>query len=271
MTRRRKRFGLAPRCRLTLVSVIVGVVAPAALGACGSEPAAGVEVPPVVVDQEGLTALPEATTYAKLATAPIDPGSTPATAGRVLHPKKDLVVYQDRGGHPFAKLPTLQVGSPTWVPVITEQGPWVQVLLPSRPNGSTGWVYVNNNVESAQNPFTVIVRRDAFELEIRNGDRSAGTWKIGVGKAEYPTPTGRAFIVASIAETVNTYSPIVLPLSFHSDSHQTFGSGSGTVGIHTWPDNSFVGKADSDGCIRVTKEVLDKLAELPLGTIVTIL
>jgi lipoprotein-anchoring transpeptidase ErfK/SrfK len=43
------------------------------------------------------------------------------------------------------------------------------------------------------------------------------------------------------------------------------------VGIHTWPDNSFVGKATSDGCIRVTQEALDELVKLPLGTIVNII
>jgi lipoprotein-anchoring transpeptidase ErfK/SrfK len=240
------------------------------LGACRSEPTAAPEAAPAPVDQQILTALPEATTYATIAMARIDSDPAGTTAFRVIHPKSDVVVYQDKDGKPMAKLPPLQVGSPTWVPVIAEHGPWVQVLLPSRPNGSTGWVYIDDAVESATNPFTVTVRRDAFELDIRNGGRRVGTWKIGIGKPEYPTPAGRSFIIASIAETVTTYSPIVLPLSFHSEAHETFGGGPGTVGIHTWPDTSFVGKADSDGCIRVTKEALDKLAELPLGTLVTI-
>jgi hypothetical protein len=254
-----------------VVSVIVGVVVLVLLGACGGGGGVELDVVPVVVDREGLTALPEATTYATLSMAPMDPDSVGATTGRVLHPRRDVVVYLDKGGRPFAKLPTLQVGSPTWVPVIAEQGQWARVLLPSRPNGSTGWVFTGDAaVELARNPFTVTVRRDAFELDIMKLGRLVGTWKIGIGKPEFPTPAGRAFIIASIAETVNTYSPIVLPLSFHSDSHQTFRWGPGTVGIHTWPDNSFLGKADSDGCIRVTKETLDKLVELPLGTIVNI-
>jgi hypothetical protein len=270
--RRRWCCGVTGRWRLAVVSVVVGVAVSVLLGACGGQRVAEPDVVPEAIDREGFTALPEVTTYASLAMAPMDPGSPGTTTGRVLHPTRDLVVYQDRGGRPMAKLPTLQVGSPTWVPVVAEQGQWAQVLLPSRPNGSTGWVFTGDSaaVESAHNPFAVTVRRDAFELDIVNGGRSVGTWKIGIGKPEFPTPAGRAFIIASIAETVTTYSPIVLPLSFHSDSHETFGGGPGTVGIHTWPDNSFLGKADSDGCIRVTKEVLDKLVELPLGTVVTI-
>ena len=272
MMQRIRCFDLTRRCRPAVISTIAAVVVSVA-SACGGGPAV-VAIPdasPVAVDQEELTALPEATTYATLAAARVDPGPTATTTGRVLHPTTDVVVYRDKGSEPFAKLPTLQLGSPTWVPVIAEQGRWAQVLLPSRPNGASGWVYVDATVESAQNPFTVTVRRDAFELELRNGDQSVGTWKVGVGKPQFPTPVGRAFILSSIAETVNTYSPIVLPLSFHSDSHETFGGGPGTVAIHTWPDNNFVGKADSDGCIRVTVEVLGKLVELPLGTIVTIL
>ncbi|MFF5991104.1 L,D-transpeptidase [Prauserella flavalba] len=226
-------------------------------------------VEPSAVSQEELTRLPDATTYGDLADAPLDPGAAPT--GQVLHPKKDLVVYKAVNGEPFAKLPTRQMGSPTWVPVIATQGEWAQVLLPTRPNGASGWIHAgDSDVESARNNFVVNVNREAFELEITEDGKSLGKWTIGIGKEEHPTPKGRAYIIASIAETVNDYSPIVLPLSYHSDSHETFGGGPGTVGIHTWPDDSFVGQANSDGCIRVTQEALDELVKLPLGTIVNI-
>jgi lipoprotein-anchoring transpeptidase ErfK/SrfK len=114
------------------------------------------------------------------------------------------------------------------------------------------------------------VNRQTFSLDLLQNGKSVGTWTIGTGKPEHQTPQGRAFVLASIEETVNTYSPIVLPLSYHSDSLETFGGGPGTVGIHTWPDNSFVGKANSDGCIRVPADALGRLAKVPLGTVVNI-
>ncbi|MFC4002574.1 L,D-transpeptidase [Prauserella oleivorans] len=234
-------------------------------GEGGDQAAAG----QAAVGKEQLAKLPEATTYGDLPDAPKDPGTE--GTGKVLHPKKDLVVYKSVNGEPIAKLPRKQVNSPTWVPVIAEEGEWAQILLPTRPNGASGWIKATDDaVESAQNDFAVTVHRDDFSLEITENGKSIGEWTIGIGKDEHPTPKGRAYIIASIAETVNTYSPIVLPLSYHSDSHETFGGGPGTVGIHTWPDNSFVGKANSDGCIRVTQEALDELVKLPLGTIVNI-
>ncbi|ASR38395.1 hypothetical protein BAY61_29160 [Prauserella marina] len=238
--------------------------------ACGGEEeAAGGDVAPVAVSQEDLTKLPDATTYGDLPNAAKDSGGE--STGKVLHPKKDLVVYNEAGGEPIAKLPTTQVGSPTWVPVIAEKGEWAEILLPTRPNAASGWIHTGTDeVEAAQNDFVVNIDRDDFQLEITKNGESIGSWTIGTGKKEYPTPKGRAYIIASIEETVNDYSPIVLPLSFHSDSHETFGGGPGTVGIHTWPDDSFVGKETSDGCIRVTKEALDELVKLPLGTIVNI-
>jgi lipoprotein-anchoring transpeptidase ErfK/SrfK len=230
------------------------------------------DIKPVAVSQEDLTQLPEANTFATVPDAPTDPHpNVGATPGKVIHPKSDTVVYASVGGKPIAKLPAIQMGSPTWVPVVAEQDGWAEILLPTRPNASAGWVHLSSEeVEIAQNDYAINVDRVSFSLEILENGKSIGKWTIGTGKAEHPTPAGRAYIIASIAETKNTYSPIVLPLSYHSDSLETFGGGPGTVGLHTWPNDSFVGQANSDGCIRVPPNALDQLVKLPLGTIVNI-
>ncbi|WP_306991596.1 L,D-transpeptidase [Amycolatopsis thermophila] len=262
----------ARRGRLPVRLLAVAGVSTLALltGACSGGDDDGVK--PAAVSQEDLTQLPEATTFATVANAPLDPQASGGTTnGRVIHPKADIVVYDSVGGKAIAKLPSIQMGSPTWVPVIAEQGEWAQILLPTRPNAASGWVHLSDGAaESAQNDYVVNVNRAAFSLEILESGKPVGKWTIGTGKAEHPTPAGRAYIIASIEETKNTYSPIVLPLSYHSDSLETFGGGPGTVGLHTWPNNSFVGQANSDGCIRVPSEALDELVKLPLGTIVNI-
>jgi len=253
---------------ITGVAILVSLT-----GACSSgEDSAAPAVTPAAISQEDLTQLPEATTFATVSGAPSDPQpAAGATAGKVLHPKQELVVYASVGGKPIAKLPEIQMGSPTWVPVVAQQDDWAQILLPTRPNASSGWVHVTDGAaETAQNDYAVHVDRASFTLEILQAGKQVGKWTIGTGKEQHPTPAGRAYIIASIEETKNTYSPIVLPLSYHSDSLETFGGGPGTVGLHTWPDTSFVGKANSDGCIRVTEDALDQLVKLPLGTIVNI-
>ncbi|MBB3050145.1 hypothetical protein FHS23_001140 [Prauserella isguenensis] len=274
-------FGAAYRKRSrSLAAAASAAVFALVVTACGggddSASAGGQDTKPVAMTQEQLAKLPKATTYGDLDQAPADPAQGDRSAsengtGTVLHPEKTLAVYDEPGGEPFAKLPAKQISSPTWVPVIAEKGDWAQILLPTRPNGASGWVHATDEtVEEARNDFAVTVHRDDFTLEITKKGEQIGEWTIGVGKDEHPTPTGRQYIIASIEEQVNDYSPIVLPLSYHSESHETFGGGPGTVGIHTWPDNSFVGKANSDGCIRVTKEALDELVKLPLGTIVEV-
>ncbi|MBB3663266.1 hypothetical protein FB384_002170 [Prauserella sediminis] len=262
-----------------MAAVVGAAVLALVVTACGGGDSAagdGQDTKPVAVTEEQLAKLPDATTHGDLEQAPADPakgdtsGSKDGT-GTVLHPKQAVAVYDKPSGKPFAKLPTKQISSPTWVPVIAEKGDWAQILLPTRPNGASGWVHTTDEtVEEARNDFAVTVHRDDFTLEITEKGEQIGEWTIGVGKDEHPTPTGRQYIIASIEEQVNDYSPIVLPLSYHSESHETYGGGPGTVGIHTWPDNSFVGKANSDGCIRVTKEALDELVKLPLGTIVEV-
>lgn len=255
-----------------MVAIAGAAILVSLTGACSGGDSGGAAVTPAAVSQEELTQLPEATTFAGVTGAPLDPRATAgATGGKVIHPKNELVVYASPDGQPIAKLPAIQMGSPTWVPVVAEQGDWAQVLLPTRPNGSSGWVHLTDGAaESAQNDYAITVNRATFTLEILDAGKSVGKWTIGTGKPEHPTPAGRAYIIASIEESKNTYSPIVLPLSYHSDSLETFGGGPGTVGLHTWPNNSFVGQANSDGCIRVTKDALDQLVKLPLGTIVNI-
>lgn len=260
-----KSTRLLPAAGMTILALLTG--------ACSSGSDSNTGVAPAAVSQEDLTKLPEADTFGTVTGAPSDPQvNAGAAAGKVIHPKNEAVVYASPGGNAIAKLPAIQMGSPAWVPVVSEKDGWAEVLLPTRPNASAGWVHVtSDDFETAQNDYAINVDRASFTLEILSGGKSIGKWTIGTGKAEHPTPPGRAYIIASIEETKNTYSPIVLPLSYHSNSLETFGGGPGTVGLHTWPNDSFVGKANSDGCIRVPKDALDQLVKVPLGTIVNII
>lgn len=225
--------------------------------------------PSPVAVHEDLGELPEATTFGNLAGAPQDPQQQASTNGTVLHVRRDRVVYDGPGGKAFARLPDTELGSPTWVPVIEQRGQWAEVLLPSRPNNSAGWVHVDPAaVELARTPYEVEVNIAARRLVIREDGRSVGAWSVGVGKPASPTPRGRTFIMASIKETVTHFSPIILPLGTHSETFDTYGGGPGTVALHGWPDRSVFGRAASDGCVRVPADALRKVMSLPLGTLV---
>ncbi|WP_433265850.1 L,D-transpeptidase [Actinosynnema sp. CS-041913] len=247
--------------------LLVAVVSVFAVTSCaGPEP----QPRPVAVDVQSFASLPEATTFAKIENLPRDEDSSP-TAGQVLRARKDVPVYDAVGGKTVARLPATQLGSPTWVPEVDRRDGWSRVLLPARPNRSSGWVFTgSDDFERAENDFLVTVDLAAFRMDVTERGESLGSWTIGTGKPEHPTPVGRTYIMASIRETVATFSPYVLPLGAHSDSHETFGGGPGTVALHGWPDASPFGVAGSDGCIRVPDDALDLLLTLPLGTVVIV-
>ncbi len=212
--------------------------------------------------------LPESTTHSTIGAAPVDPAPTAPADGSVVHPRQEVLVAATPGGEPFARVGPEQIG-PTWLPVIAEQPGWVQVMLPSRPNGSVGWL-PDEVLDHAVSPYQIRVHLGSMRLELFSDDQIVGEWTIGIGKDSAPTPTGRTFLLGSFTDEAQDYSPVILPLGTHSPTLDSFGGGPGTVAIHTWPTDDVFGTASSEGCIRVPPEALDQLTEVPLGTLVLI-
>lgn len=218
--------------------------------------------------QVDLRRLVAVTTAASLPTAPVDTEPQATTDGLVVRPVRVLPVYDNPAGRAFAKMPPQQFGD-TWLPVIAQRAGWLRVLLPSRPNGATGWLR-ESGVELRTSPYLVRVHLGSRTLEIDYEGGSIGTWPVAVGKPDTPTPTGRTFVLGSVLDEAQSYSPIILPLGSHSDTLDTYGGGPGTVALHGWPDPSVFGSAVSHGCIRVPADALDRLTQVPLGTLVIV-
>jgi lipoprotein-anchoring transpeptidase ErfK/SrfK len=228
-------------------------------------------LPPPNVSAAQTARLPVATTYATTPTAPQDPAPFQAETGTVLHPTTAQVIYTHPGGPAEATLPTTELGSPTWVPVIHSQPGWDQILLPTRPNRSTGWIYLNGGgLRTASTPYQIKISLSTYQLTIQDAGHSLGTWTVADGAASTPTPAGRTFLLASLAPQHPTYSPLILPLGAHSNTLTTYGGGPGTVGLHGWPDPAVFGHAASHGCVRVPTPALRALSRIPLGTPVMI-
>jgi hypothetical protein len=226
---------------------------------------------PVHVTAAQMAQLPKATTYGQSPQAPLDPDPFAPETGVVLHPTTTQVVYAQPGGPPVATLPAKEIRNPTWVPVVQQEQQWDRILLPSRPNRSTGWVYLGSGgLQTAYSPYRILVTLSAYRLEVFDGRRTLGSWTIAVGARGTPTPTGRTFVLASLAPVHPTYSPLIFPLGVHSDTLTTFGGGPGTVGLHGWPDPAVFGHAVSHGCVRVPASALRVLSRVPLGSPVLI-
>ena len=256
------------------VTAITATVAALATG-CGTtvppHAAPATPVQPMRVSSAQMARLPAATTYGTTPAAPPDPAPFAPETGIVLHPEATRVVYARPGGPPVAALPVTQLGSPTWVPVVQSQPGWDRVLLPARPNRSTGWIYLGGGgLQTAYSPYQVQINLATRRLTVLDAGNSLGSWTVADGTASTPTPTGRTFLLASLAPRHPTYSPLILPLGAHSDTLTTYGGGPGTVGLHGWPDPAVFGHAASHGCVRVPPAALRALSRIPLGSPVMI-
>jgi lipoprotein-anchoring transpeptidase ErfK/SrfK len=231
-------------------------------------------VAPARVSAAELAKLPRATTYARIPAAPTDPAPFAVTSGLVVHPRKSQIVYAGPGKPPVAVLPTTELGGPTWVPVVQRSPGWERVLLPSRPNRATGWLYTaaarGSQLDTRRGAYLVRINVQARKLSVYDSGQPVGTWTVAVGARPTPTPTGRTFLLALLAPPHPTYSPLILPLGFHSNTLDTYGGGPGTVGVHGWPNPSVFGGAVSHGCVRVPTPALHVLSQIPLGSLVLI-
>jgi lipoprotein-anchoring transpeptidase ErfK/SrfK len=215
--------------------------------------------------------LPQATTFTTLRGLPQDPAADTSGNGTVVHPTVAMPVSAQPGGAPVATLPSTQLGSPTWVPVVETRPGSLRVLLPSRPNHTTGWIATNGGkLKTAHSSYVVKVDTSDRRLAILRSGRQLGIWTVAVGGGKTPTPTGRTFMLASLAPAKVTYSPLILPVGAHSETLDTFGGGPGTVAFHGWPDRAVFGKAVTHGCVRVPPDALAALSKVPLGTPVII-
>ncbi|GAA5073138.1 lipoprotein-anchoring transpeptidase ErfK/SrfK [Thermocatellispora tengchongensis] len=219
----------------------------------------------------GADSLPQATTYTTLPRAPRDTAPFSAGTGVVVHPTAPRVVRATPGGAAVAVLPSLQLGNPTWVPVVDTAPGWIKVLLPSRPNRATGWISGRgDDLQVARTPYLIKVETGARRLTVLKSGRVTGQWTVAVGAPGTPTPLGRTFLLASLSASDQRSGSPVLPTGAHSATLDTYGGGPGTVAFHGWPRKTVFGKAVSHGCVRVPDDALRALSRVPLGTLVII-
>ena len=250
------------------------LVAVSLSGCGGSQAQTGTQqyvVPPVSVSAAEAAKLPKATTYTTIPAAPADPARFDTTSGLVVHPLAAQVVYAGPGKAPIAVLPATELGAPTWVPVVQTGPGWDQVLLPNRPDHSTGWIYTAGaKLDTRHSPYLLRVNLASHQLSVYNDGKLLGQWTVAIGAPGTPTPTGRTFLLALLAPADPTYSPLIEPLGTHSNALSTYGGGPGTVGIHGWPDSSVFGQSVSNGCVRVPSAALQLVSRIPLGSLVVI-
>jgi len=205
-------------------------------------------------------------------TATTVPASFPAYAATAISGRLD--VRSSPGG------PTSQVlanpqpsGAPLTFLLKERRGDWMQVFLPVRPNGSTGWVR-SKEVKVAGLAFRLEILRGSHQLRLFRFGKLVATFPVGIGTGDTPTPGGTFYLKELIAPTNQNgpYGRYAFGLSGFSNVLTSFAGGTGVIGIHGTNDPGSVGKDVSHGCIRMHNADITALAGvLPLGTPVHIL
>jgi hypothetical protein len=208
---------------------------------------------------------------------PVAPPIPQAALGSTLvaHARVDDVAVRDApdGAVTISMTNPTPRGGPRVFAVVDSSVPgWLEVRLPVRPNGSTGWIRTDD-VELFSDPYRIEVDTDRFQLTVFEHDRAVLTTEIGVGKGDSPTPLGDFFIVELLeAEAPDElYGPYAFGLSGFSSALETFAGGLPVIGIHGTNRPDLIGSRVSLGCIRVPNAVITELAHMiPLGTPVRI-
>jgi lipoprotein-anchoring transpeptidase ErfK/SrfK len=138
---------------------------------------------------------------------------------------------------------------------------WLQVMLPGRPNSSTGWI-AQQGTREVMTGWQIMVNLVARRVSAFRNGRVVRTFPAVVGKSSTPTPTGTFFVEETLKMSVGEPGgPFALALSARSNALQEFEGGPGQIAIHG-RDNlgGALGSAVSHGCVRLSTASIDWLA-----------
>lgn len=209
-------------------------------------------------------------------TAAADPHRTWIATAR--HDVERLVAHDEPDGRelllPFVVPNPHQFGGDLTL-MVTAGGPgddWIEVQLPIRPNGQTGWIRAEDYTLSETRIRAEVTLGTASVRVFDGADVIAETAAV-VGAEETPTPVGRFYVAALKQNTPEEFwlGPWALILSSFSEVLPSFSGGLPVIAIHGTNHPELMGEAITFGCVRVTNEVIEFLAEhVPVGAPVDI-
>jgi L,D-transpeptidase catalytic domain len=145
---------------------------------------------------------------------------------------------------------------------------WLEIRLPGRPNGQTGWV--REEQLSTLEEVTTHLTIDRKRLRATLRDEGKRVWRspVGVGKPGTITPGGRFWVRERLSNLGG--SPIYGPWAFGTSAYSdtlTDWPGGGVVGIHGTNQPELIPGRPSHGCVRMPNAKIRRLAKLmPVGT-----
>ena len=174
------------------------------------------------------------------------------------------------GGRPVKRLRSrTEFGSRRFLAVAARERGWLGVVSAERPNGRLGWV---DGGSSALTPYrtdvSLHVDLSRRELVLREGTRIRRRVHVGIGRAGYPTPSGRFAVTDKLSGRAygGTYGCCIVALSGHQTRLPPGWPGGDRLALHGTRDQGSIGNAASTGCLRASDDDLRALLRrVPLG------
>jgi lipoprotein-anchoring transpeptidase ErfK/SrfK len=256
-SRAEHRLGRALASALALAVFLAGCTSSSPPKAAGPAPSGPIGATSVITAQP---------------TAPTTEAPQTFTVGTAKVPL--IQIYDGPGqGEPTRSLPNPNpyYGTPRVLLVKEQQGEWLHVMLPMRPNGTTGWIN-RSDVDLAQHNWRMVVELGAHKLTVYEGKEVFLEEPVGVGTGATPTPGGLFYTTELLIPVGQPqYGPYAYGMSGYSEVWYEFAGGDGQFGLHGTNDPSSVGRDVSNGCLRVSNDTITRLAEkLPIGVPVEI-
>ena len=144
---------------------------------------------------------------------------------------------------------------------------WLEIRIPGRPNGGTGWVREEQLSAPRVVETHLTINRRTLTATLEKRGKKIWTSRVGVGAPGTVTPKGTFWIRERLRNLGGTpiYGPWAFGTSAYSDT-LTDWPGGGVVGIHGTNQPELIPGRPSHGCVRVPNDKISRLAKLmPVG------
>lgn len=193
------------------------------------------------------------------------------TVGRVL--RRTVAHTRPASDAPLkVKLPAVTAnGYPTLVLVDTVrtvgEETWYKVWLAVRPNGSRAWIR-EGELAFYSTAAKIVIDLSERRLSVYRRGRPVGSYPVAVGRPGLETPTGFFFVNQKLRppQKNGPYGVLALGISAFQPKLPDWPQG-GPVAIHGTNQDDLIGKAVSNGCVRMhNKDILAVSAAVPSGS-----
>ena len=184
--------------------------------------------------------------------------------------REPTVLYEEPGGKAKVRIAAqTEWNSPRVLGIVKREGSWLAVLAPELENGEVGWIRDDDVDRLESVSWSVHVDLSQRRLVVRRNGKDVRDMKVGVGRSDHSTPTGRFAVTDKlrVSEAGSPYGCCVLALTGHQTRLPVGWPGGDRLAVHATRDTSGLGQAVSLGCMRADpKDAQWMLDTVPLGT-----